>query len=518
MPSASALTAVLLTAFLGTVPPQGEVVVASKNFTEAHILGELFALMLEQHTDLEVEHRSGLGGTLVCFTALENGEIDLYPDYTGTLWATVLKESEKSSDPMRVYHGVQKGLRDLHDVELLHPLGLNNTYAIAMEAEKAEARGLRTLSDLRGQEDLRAGFSIEFVHREDGWEGLGPFYGIELAEVRPMEHALAYEALMEGSIDLIDAYSTDAKLERFGLHVLEDDRGFFPPYHAAPLVRRELLADHPEVGEVLGRLSYRISDEAMTRMNHRVEVGGEDFREVARSFLLEEGLLADTERASEPKSDRSSFTAFLWSRRGETWRLFVEHLWLTLIAVSLAALVAIPVGIWLTKHAAARRIALTFAGVMQTVPSLALLAFLIAVPGLGLTVRSAIAALFLYALLPILRNTHTGVDEVDPDIVDAARGMGLTPRQILFRIQLPLATRTIMAGVRTATVISIGVATLAAFIGAGGLGEPIVTGLYLNDPWMILSGAIPAALMALLADAFLARMEQVVVPRGLRLR
>ena len=162
------------------------------------------------------------------------------------------------------------------------------------------------------------------------------------------------------------------------------------------------------------------------------------------------------------------------------------------------------------------RVSLTLAGVVQTIPSLALLAFMIAVPWLGLSVRSAIAALLLYAVLPILRNTFTGLRDVDPDLVDAARGLGLTDRQILLRVRFPLATRTIMAGVRTATVISIGVATLAAFIGAGGLGEPIVTGLYLNDPGLILTGAVPAALLAIAADLGLGRLERRLVPRGLR--
>ena len=155
---------------------------------------------------------------------------------------------------------------------------------------------------------------------------------------------------------------------------------------------------------------------------------------------------------------------------------------------------------------------------MQTIPSLALLAFLIAVPGLGLTKRSAVAALTLYAILPILRNTFTGLRSVDPDLIDAARGIGLTPAQVLLRVQLPLATRTILAGIRIATVLSIGFATLAAFIGAGGLGEPILTGLYLNDTRLILAGALPAALLALVADRALSTLEHLVTPRGLRAR
>ena len=182
-----------------------------------------------------------------------------------------------------------------------------------------------------------------------------------------------------------------------------------------------------------------------------------------------------------------------------------------------ATCIAVPLGIYITRRPWAGRIALGGAGALQTVPSLALLALLIAVPGLGLTTRSAVTALTLYALLPILRNTFTGLREVAPDLVDAARGMGLTERQTLLRIQLPMATRTIMAGIRTATVITVGFATLAAFIGAGGLGEPIVTGLYLNDIRLILTGALPAALLALVADGLLGVVERRWTPAGLRI-
>jgi osmoprotectant transport system permease protein len=254
----------------------------------------------------------------------------------------------------------------------------------------------------------------------------------------------------------------------------------------------------------------------MIRLNYEVEEKGRGFREVARDFLVSEGLLDPTaDTGVDATSGRIGFVSFLAGRWAETLRLGWQHVQLTLAAVGLAVLLAVPVGIAIARSAAGERIALGAAGVVQTIPSLALLDFLIAIPGLGLSVRSAIVALFLYAVLPILRNTHTGLRSVDPELLDAATGIGLTPRQILFRVQLPIATRTIMAGIRTATVISIGVATLAAFIGAGGLGEPIVTGLYLNDTWLILSGAIPAALLALVADHGLGRVERWLTPRGL---
>ena len=255
----------------------------------------------------------------------------------------------------------------------------------------------------------------------------------------------------------------------------------------------------------------------MIELNHAVEERGRDFREVARGFLVAEGLIdADEALDVDPDAGRDGLLAFMVARWPDTLRLGWEHLQLSLAAVLLAVVVAVPLGIAVSRRRVAERVALGAAGIVQTIPSLALLAFMIAIPGLGLSVRSAIVALFLYAVLPILRNTHTGLRSISPELLDAAVGIGLTPRQILFRVQLPLATRTIMAGVRTATVISIGVATLAAFIGAGGLGEPIVTGLYLNDTRLILSGAIPAAILAVLADALLGRLEVWLTPSGVQ--
>jgi osmoprotectant transport system permease protein len=519
-----ALAALLLaaTAASGRVPaqsdpPAGRIVIGSKNFTESRILGEMLALLVLNHTDLEVEHRSGLGGTLVCFAALLSGQIDVYPEYTGTGWSIVLKEEGLISDRLKAFLHVETRYRELYDIEWLRPLGLNNTYALALREDKAEALGVETISDLAARaRDLKAGFSIEFMNREDGWPGLQPFYGLELGDVRALEHGLAYEAIADGAIDLVDAYSTDGKLLRYPLRVLADDRGFFPPYNAAPIVRGATLRAHPGLREVLDRMAFRITDETMIRLNYAVEEEGRGFREVAREFLVDADLLdASMDADGDPTSGRSGFLSFLAGRSWETLRLGWQHIQLTAAAVGLAVLLAVPLGIAIARSEAAERLALGAAGVVQTIPSLALLAFMIAIPGLGLSVRSAVVALFLYSVLPILRNTHTGLRSVDNELLDAAAGMGLTPGQILFRVQLPLATRTIMAGIRTAAVISIGVATLAAFIGAGGLGEPIVTGLYLNDTGLILSGAIPAAVLALLADYLLGRLERRLTPRGL---
>ena len=495
----------------------GLVVIGSKNFTESAVLAEIMTQLLRDRTDLEVEHRAGLGGTLVTFQALRTGEIDLYPEYTGTGWSIILEESGRIDDRLRAFLHVQREFSSRYRLAWLSPLGLNNTYALAMDRERAEEMGVSRISDLvEAGPALDVGFSIEFMDRQDGWLGLRSFYDLEFGQVRAMEHALAYEAIDVGAVDVMDAYSTDGKLLRYDLTVLEDDRGFFPPYNAAPVVREETLAEHPEVGRALELLAFRITNERIIELNDAVESGGVDPAEAARGFLAAEGLIGDAPPdGSVVVSRERGFLAFFASRWAETLRLVVEHLQLTIIAVLLATVLAVPLGVWVTRHPLAARLSLGSAGAVQTVPSLALLAFMIAVPGLGLSVRSAIVALFLYSILPILRNTHTGIESVDPELLDAAKGLGLTRRQVLLWIQLPIATRTILAGVRTATVISIGIATLAAFIGAGGLGEPIVTGLYLNDTRLILAGALPAAALALLADYLLGRLERLLTPRGL---
>jgi len=517
--SSLALLVPLLALFAGPQETPGTVVVGSKSFPESRVLAEVMALLLEEHTDLVVERRTNLGGTAICHGALVNGEIDLYAEYTGTAWAVVLGRSEKVTDPLRVFLDVRRAYRERFELAWLDPFGFENTYRIATTRERAAELGLATLSDAARHPGLVAGFSLEFLEREDGAPGLAAHYGLEL-DARGMEHALAYQALLAGEVDLVDAYSTDGKLLRYDLAVLADDRAFFPPYHAAPVVRAELLAEHPEVAEVLARLAFTLSVDDMVALNHSVEVEGVGFRAAAHGLLLERGLVGEAQSTLADGTARGdvSFLAFFIARRGETLHLLAEHVGLTLLSVLLAALVAIPLGVLCARRPHLERLALGFAGWAQTIPSLALLAFLIAVPGLGLSWRSAVFALFLYALLPILRNTVTGLGEAPPDVVDAARGIGLTKHQILVRVRLPLAVRTILAGVRTATVISVGVATLAAFIGAGGLGEPIITGLTLNDTRLILAGALPAALLALVADALLGVLERRLTPRGLRVR
>jgi len=504
-------------------PGQREtIVIGSKNFTENRLLGEIMAQLLEAETDLVVERRTNLGGTTVVFTALTSGQIDIYPEYTGTGWSIHLGRTDRVADPLRAYLVVAEAFARRYDITWLSPFGFSNSYALAVSDETANRLDLRRISDLREhQEALVAGVSHEFLNRQDGYPGLAAAYGLRLPNLKGMEHGLAYEAIRSGRIDLIDTWTTDGKLLRYDITILEDDEKFFPPYDAAPIVRGETLRRHPEIRAVLSKLAFRIDDQKMRTLNFQVEEQGGPFDRVARDFLRAEGLIdagagGKGRGASADGSTRDGFWAFMKSRLPRTLDLTLTHLWLTGIAVALAIALAVPLGILLTLWPPLVPPVLGGAGVIQTIPSLALLAFMIPIPLLGLGSRSAIAALFLYALLPIVRNTYTGIKGVDPDLLEAAQGMGLRRHQILLFLQLPLATRTIMAGIRTSTVISIGVATLAAFVGAGGLGDPIVTGLQLNDMNLILSGAIPAALLALVVDFILGRVETALVPRGIR--
>ena len=494
-----------------------EISVGSKNFTEGRLLGEITTQLLAKRTGLDVRHRDSLGGTMLCFEAVRTGEVDLYVEYTGTAWAVLLEQTERPETPLRAYLDVQHLLEDRHDLIVTAPFGLNNTYALTLRGELAREHGITRISELGALgSDLRAGFSIEFSSREDGWPGLSAAYPELGFEPRSIEHGLAYEALSTGDLDLIDAYSTDGKLLRYDVVILEDDRGFFPPYHAAPIVHGETLRKHPEIGEALAELAFTLNDEVALKLNHRIEEGGESFEGVARSFLETSGLLHPSPETQAPANRASGFFGQLFADPRRLLRLTLEHLGLVLASVALAALLAIPAGLALTRYPHLRAPVLGFASVLQTIPSLALLAFLVALPFFGLGAVTAITALVLYAVLPILRNTATGLATVDPELIDAAHGLGLTQRQVLTRVRLPIATRTIVAGLRTATVIGVGVATLAAFIGAGGLGQPIVEGLYLNDRGLILSGAVPAALLALCVDAALGLLERRLTPRGLR--
>lgn len=496
-------------------PARGRLVtVASKPFGESYLLAEMFAQLLEAR-GFRVERRPGLGATEIAFRALRTGAIDVYPEYTGTGLLAILGE-EPVHDPREAFRRVARGSEARFHVHWLPPLGFENTYAIAVRGGTARELGLRTLSDLaRAGPRLRAGFTPDFIGRADGLPGLQRAYGLRPREVRALGQAVKYQALAGGAVDVIDGYSTDGAIARYGLVVLEDDRRFFPPYEAAALVGDRLWRESPGAVAALAELSGRLDEGRMRALNRRVEVDGEEIPRVAADALRELGLTGKgTAAAIAPAAAKQgSFAGYLWARRGELLALTLRHLLLVGLSLVAAVLVAVPIGVGLerarggTAEAAVRGV-----GLLQTVPSIALLAFMI--PLLGIGVTPALVALFLYSLYPIVRNTYTGVRDAGAEAAEAARALGMTPGQVLRHVRLPLAAPTLMAGIRTAAVMNVGTATLAAFIGAGGLGDPIAAGLALSDARMILSGAIPAALLALAVDGVLGAAERWVRPRG----
>ncbi len=492
---------ILIITFLSASAFADTIKIGSKRFPESQLLAEIMSLMIENNTGLQVDRKFGLGGTLICFEALKSNNIDMYPEYTGTGLTAILKEELNGLDTEQVYKKVSDDFKKNFAQIWLQPFGFNNTYALAI----SKKFDIKTISDLKPVLDkLHVALSHEFINRSDGYEGLVKHYGFSFPDMVGMEHGLVYKAIEGGKIDLTDAYSTDGNLIRYNLALLEDDKKFFPPYYAAPVVRQEILKKYPEVEKVLNQLHNQITNEEIIKLNYKVEVQGEGYENVARQFLIDKKFITDFTKKVKTE------------RKIPIIKLGIQHILITLSATALAIFVGLPIGLLISRYSSYAGPVLAFIGVIQTIPSLAILGFMIPIFGIGLP--PAIAALFLYGLLPIIRNTYTGITSVDPALKEAGKGMGMTSLQLMLMLELPLSTRIIMAGIRTAMVINIGTATLAAFIGAGGLGELIVTGLSLNDNNLILWGAIPSALLALIVDFLLARLESLLEPKGLKLK
>lgn len=469
------------------------VVVGSKKFTESYVLGEIAVRSLSG-AGITAEHRPGMGGTIILWQALKSGSIGLYPEYTGTIAEEILK-APGETDPARMREALSRD-----GIAMTEPLGFNNTYALVMRRARARKLGIETISDLARHRDLAVGLTHEFLDRRDGWVPLSRRYGLAMTNVFGIDHGLGYAALQSGAVDVKDAYSTDAKIAEFDLAVLSDDRKFFPAYQAVFLYRRDLP---PRAVAAIAKLSGSFDETLMTRLNAEAERTKDYVLAASLFFRAQEGPRAGAFR-------RTGLT-----RRIGKWTL--RHLELTSISLLFAVLVGIPLGVWASRSRRAGPLIVGTAGMIQTVPALALLALLVPIPFLGIRSATAIVALFLYSLLPIIRNTSAGLLDIPRPIAESAEALGLSGRAKLFRIYLPMASRTILAGIKTSAVINVGTATLAALIGAGGLGEPILSGLNLNDHATILEGALPAAGLALLVEVLFGGLDRIFIPRGLRL-
>ena len=472
-----------------------EVTIGSKEFTESVILADMAAQLVES-AGARVLLRQELGGTRVLWDSLVLGAIDSYPEYTGTLTEEIF-----AGQGINSLQALRKALAT-HGIRMTSSLGFNNNYAIGMKKEVCGKLGLTKISDLRRYPELRFGFSNEFMDRQDGWPGLKARYGLPQLHVFGMDHNLALRGIEGNAIDATEVYTTDPEIAYYGLCILKDDLAYFPEYTAVLLYREDLGKRAPWVVAALARLEGRITSADMLDLNKQVKIGKMPESQVAANFLARHLSLKTTVR-------RENLVARIWLRTK-------EHLWLVSISLLIAILIGIPLGIIAAQRPAWGRIILGVTGIIQTIPSLALLVFMI--PLLGIGGPPVILALFLYSLLPIVRNTHVGLQGIPPEIRDSAAALGLSPWAQFSLIELPMASKEILAGIKTSAVINVGTATLGALIGAGGYGQPILTGIRLDDLGLILTGAVPAALLALLVQGGFDLAEYVVVPKGLRLK
>jgi len=459
--------------------------VGSKQFTESVILAEI-AVQTLRAAGVDAEHRRELGGTRVLWEALRVRQIDVYPEYTGTISEELLRGEADLAAALE-----RNGMR------MAGPLGFEDTYAIGMRRADAARLGVRSLSQLAKHAELEIGLTNEFLRRRDGWPRLRQVYGFSDARVRGMDHQLAYRALRSGNIAATDLYSTDPEIQAADLVVLEDDRRAFPRYDAVLLYRAVL----PEAAvRALANLDGAIPAQEMIAMNARALVDHVPEAQIASDFLRTRfGVASEAKSLGTPQ---------------RIWRRTLEHLFLVAISLAAAIALAVPLGILAWRRPRLGQTILTLAGVIQTIPSLALLVFMI--PLLGIGAGPAIVALFLYSLLPILRGTHSGLTGIAPELVESAQALGLPPGAALRRIELPLAAPSVLSGIKTAAVIDVGTATLGALIGAGGYGQSILTGIRLADTGLILEGAIPAGVLALLVQGLFDLLERLLVPNGLR--
>lgn len=494
MTRALALACLALAVLLGGCEPrEREIVVGSKSFTESVILGEALRVLVAD-AGLPARHQRSLGGTRLVFNALATGEIDAYVEYTGTLTHEIF-----ASDP-------PDGLDDLRarlaarGIALAGAVGFENNYALGMPEERAAALGIRRISDLLDHPGLVLRLGNEFMERADGWPGLRDRYGLPQQDVRGVDHDLAYRALAAGDADITDVYTTDAEIAYYGLRRLADDRRYFPRYEAVLLYRADLASRAPAAAAALGRLPGLVDEAGMTAMNAAVKLRGRAERDVAEAFLRERLGIAASGVAE--------------GRLARLARHTREHLLLVGLSLLAAIVVAVPVGVVAARRPALGQALLGLVGIGQTIPALALL--VIMVPLFGIGAGPALVALFVYSLLPIVRNTHAGLTGIPAPLLESAVALGLTSAALLRRVELPLALPTILAGIKTAAVINVGGATLGALVGAGGYGQPILTGIRLDDVGLIMEGAIPAAVLAIAVQWAFERAERAVVPRGIR--
>ena len=500
-------------------PTQKKLIIGSKIFTENILLGEIIAQLLEQNYGFQITRKFNMGGTKLLFDALKTGSIDLYPEYTGTGYAMILKESKKLS-PQATYTFVQKKFLKKYQMLWSPPLGFENTYVLALRKNDSRFKNVSLNSDLEHLDfPLKIASEHEFTERKDGWKLFKQSYKLKKATILSLNPSLMYTAIDNNKVDIIVSYSTDGRIQNYQLKTLKDDKNFFPSYLASYLTTKRLIKSQPELKEAFQALEGQISPQEMRELNRQVEQLKKSLPEVASHFLLKKDLLKDIENKTKAQSlslSQESLLSYYYKKRGYFFKILKEHLILVFTALFLALLFSFPLSLWAVYNKRVEKLLFFFVNILQTIPSMALLGALIPFLGIGFT--PAITALFIYSLLHLIRNIFEGIKNIDSHSVEVSAGIGLNQWQTLRNIQIPLAMPIIIAGVRTALILLVGTATLAAFIGAGGLGDPIFRGIATLDSRLIFMGAVPACVLALFLDKSLNLVEKLLISKGLQKR
>lgn len=477
--------------------------VGGKVFTEQNILVDLIKIYLEDK-GYKVQTQKNLGGTFVAYEALKNGNLDIYVEYSGTSYHSIFKQNKILSED-KTYLWLKEKFKQ-ESIYLFKSLGFSNSYALITPKDK----NYQTINDLKDQSrELSIGFEHELLSRPDGYYNLVKAYELKFKNPKTMNVGLMYEALKNNQLDVGIGYVTDGRNKAYGMKILTDTLDFFPKYNASIMAKTSVLQKHANLESVLMALTGQINDDEMTQMNYEVDALKRSSNVVAKNFLFKKGLIAYSSSKAEQ--------AFLGLKHHELRLVknkLLEHIQISLFALGVSILLGFALGILAFEFKSLKSVVFTLVNLIQTIPSLALFGFLI--PFMGIGFWPAMVALILYSILPLVHNVYIGISEIDKDIIESCQAIGMTDLEILLQVRIPMAMPTLGAGLRTCTVIIIGTATIAAFIGAGGLGELIFQGISSLNHRMILLGAVPAALLALVADATVYWTMQRLTSPGLK--
>lgn len=493
-------------------------VLATKSFTEQHILSAMTVQYL-QKKGFQVQPQTNIAA-VISRNAMVNKQIDITWEYTGTS-LIIFNRIDKRMSPQETYDTVKR-LDAKLGLVWLKPADMNNTYAFAMQRKRAESENITTISQMVAKiEQVRQndpdhnwmlGLDLEFAGRSDGMKPLQQAYQMQLdrPQIRQMDPGLVYNAVRDGLVDAGLVYTTDGRVKGFDLKVLEDDKGFFPSYAVTPVVRKEVLEANPGLDDALNTLSGLLNNDVISTLNAQVDIEHRTPQQVAHQFLQDKGLLSGAPMDT---------IHYMLDNAGYLASLTFQHLWLVALAVGLAIIIGVPLGVLIVRHKWLATPVLGAATLLLTIPSIALFGLMIplfSLIGHGIGVLPAVTAVFLYSLLPIVRNTHTALDSLPPGLREAGRGIGMTFWQRLRWVEIPMALPVIFGGIRTAVVMNIGVMAIAAVIGAGGLGLLLLNGISGSDIRMLIAGALMICLLAIVLDWLLHRLQVVLTPKGIR--